>query len=210
MGVAYWRRELQTQSMRQIQACSSLWHSRQSRQAQAQPQAPPHTMLLVQVAQGSKLKHSRNHHGRVTLGRVTPGRAGSGQEQCRAPQQTGRAAQLAYRPRELAYRSRGLPVRGSRAGHDHAGRRHSGRTPGAGRRGTVPSELRGGSSTLTEQHACVTKNKKKLVLLLQSLLSAVPCCTCLCLGHITDIQWITYRPQGCTFYDIAVDGLCEL
>ena len=51
-------------------------------------------------------------------------------------------------------------MRGSRAGHDLAGRRHSGRTPEAGRRGTVPSELRG-SSTLTEQIASVTQQTQK-------------------------------------------------
>ena len=83
---------------------------------------------MVQLAQGSKLRHSRKHHGRVSTGRVALGRTGG-----RQPQQTGGAAQPAYQSRGLAYRSRGLPVRGRGVGHDHAGHRDSGRTSATGR-----------------------------------------------------------------------------
>ena len=160
------------QSIRQIQACSSLWHSRHSRQAQAQPQAPPHMTLLVQVARVSKLRHSRRsrqaqaqppapphmmllvqvahgskiRHSRSHHGRKTLGRKMLGRAV------GGQAQSKAPGQAQQAYRSRGLHAHGSGAGHDHDGLRHSGRTPRAGSefrgcacslQSTGPSERRG-------------------------------------------------------------------
>ena len=170
-------------------------------QSLAQPSQPassgaaastPHTMLPVQVAQGSKLRHSRHsrqaqaqppepphmmllvqvahgsklRHSRSHHGRKTLGRKMLGGVV--GGQAQSRAPHQTGQAQQ-AHRSRGLQVRSSRSrvGHDQDGRRHSGRTPRAG------SELRGCScatqSTVPSEQGMLvrhTKNKHKLVLLL--------------------------------------------